>query len=256
MDTSTTTRANPANGAAAPQGAAWQELLSQLGRELAEPLTAALDRVTTLTTTGRIDRAGLRALRDEVERARQAGIWSQQIARLASGGIRQMPEHVDLTGTLQSVLAHRALELQAKCIGVTQHVSTQAVQADASMLYSLLNALLDWVLDTARGTVHLRLETGTWPDSALLHCQFEHQAADAPTAPSDEAHARINTVRWHLLDQTARAMGTTLRREITPSGVHVQLSFTGGPDKVNDKLVLHLDNAELDAPHASLLPPE
>ena len=39
----------------------WQELLGQVGRELAEPLTAALERVTTLTTTGRIDRAGLRA---------------------------------------------------------------------------------------------------------------------------------------------------------------------------------------------------
>jgi hypothetical protein len=255
MDTSTMTRANPANSAGAPQGAAWQELLSQLGRELAEPLTAALDRVTTLTTTGRIDRAGLRALRDEVERARQAGIWSQQIARLASGGIRQTPERLDLTHTLQSLLAHRAFDLQTKGIGVSHQLLPLEVLADASMLYSLLNALLDWVLDTARGTVNLHLEAGAWPDSALLHCQFEHQAIDVPAASSDEVHARINTVRWHLLDQTARAMGTALRRETTPGGVLVQLSFTDGPDKVDNSLVLHLDAPELDAPQAGLPPP-
>jgi hypothetical protein len=46
----------------------WQDLLGQVGRELAEPLTAALERVSTLTTTGRIDRHGLRALREEIER--------------------------------------------------------------------------------------------------------------------------------------------------------------------------------------------
>ncbi|HET8869827.1 MAG TPA: hypothetical protein VFM48_05240, partial [Aquabacterium sp.] len=88
-----------------PELARWHELASQIGRELAEPLTSALERITTLMTTGRIDRAGLRALRQEVEQARQAGIWSQQIARLASGRVRQSLEQVHLTHTVQSVLA-------------------------------------------------------------------------------------------------------------------------------------------------------
>jgi hypothetical protein len=51
----------------------WHDLVSQVGVEIAEPLTAALERIHVLTATGKIDRAGLRALRDEVEQARQAG---------------------------------------------------------------------------------------------------------------------------------------------------------------------------------------
>ena len=41
-------------------------LVSQLGSEVAAHLSKALERVTTLAATGKIDRAGLRALRDEI----------------------------------------------------------------------------------------------------------------------------------------------------------------------------------------------
>ena len=63
----------------------WHELVSQVGVEIAEPLTAALERINVLTATGKIDRAGLRALRDEVEQARQAGMIGQQLTRFAIG---------------------------------------------------------------------------------------------------------------------------------------------------------------------------
>src|ERR1700754_2484372 len=52
----------------------WHELVSQIGVEIAAPLTAAIERINTLTSTGKIDRQGLRALRDEVEAARQVGM--------------------------------------------------------------------------------------------------------------------------------------------------------------------------------------
>ena len=37
----------------------WPELVSQVGVEVAEPLTAALERIHVLSSTGKIDRAGL-----------------------------------------------------------------------------------------------------------------------------------------------------------------------------------------------------
>ena len=67
----------------------WHELVSQIGAEIAAPLTAALERVNTLTSTGRIDRQSLRALREEIEAARQAGMIGQQLTRFASGRISQ-----------------------------------------------------------------------------------------------------------------------------------------------------------------------
>ena len=74
----------------------WQDLAAQIGAEIASPLTAALERIHALTTPGRIDRTSLRALRDEVERARQTGMLGQQLARFASGRLRQSHERLQL----------------------------------------------------------------------------------------------------------------------------------------------------------------
>ncbi|HEX5355208.1 MAG TPA: hypothetical protein VFW93_03250 [Aquabacterium sp.] len=217
--------------------ARWQELLGQVGRELAEPLTAALERVTTLTTTGRIDRAGLRALRDEVDRARQAGIWCQQISRLASGRIRQSQERVHLTNTIQSVLAYRAREMHAKGLQLKQALLPIEIQADASMLFGLLNALVDWLLDCAHGTVDMRVDTRNWPVRAQLTCTFQHHALDELPPNAEARQARINTMHWHLLAQTARTLGLVMDRQIDPSRVQLHLEFPGtiAPNRLEDE---------------------
>ncbi|MBI2732687.1 MAG: hypothetical protein HYX44_05105 [Aquabacterium sp.] len=210
--------------------ARWHELLGQVGRELAEPLTAALERVTTLTTTGRIDRAGLRALREEVDRARQAGILCQQIARLASGRIRQSHERVHLTNTVQSVLAYRAREMHAKGLQLSQSLLPLEINLDASMLFGLLNALVDWWLDCAHGTVEVRMDTRNWPERAQLQCVFAHQPPDQPAPAADAINARIDTMHWHLLEQTARSLGLVFDRQVDASHVRLRLEF---PDTVH-----------------------
>lgn len=205
----------------------WHERLAQVGRELAEPLTAALERVATLTTSGRIDSASLRALRDEIDRARQTGIWCQQIARLASGRIRQSQERVHLTNTIQSVLAYRAREMHARGIQLTQSLLPIEVQADASMLFGLLNALVDWLLDCAQGTVTLRLAMRQRPLRAQLSCTFAHHAPDEPAASGEALQARVNKMHWHLLEQTARTLGLVFDRQIDPSRIQLNLEFPG-----------------------------
>lgn len=194
--------------------ARWQALLAQAGRELAEPLTAALERVATLTTTGRIDRAGLRTLRDEVDRARQAGIWCQQISRLASGHVRQSHERVHLTHALQSVLAHRARELQSRGLQLAPSLAEAEVQIDASMLHGLLNAMVEWWLGCAKGLVHVQL-AGTAP--ACITCTFGHGA--------DMLNPALDSMNWHLLEQTARTLGLRYERQIEPSQVRLALTF-------------------------------
>lgn len=205
--------------------ARWHELIGQIGRELAEPLTTALERVTTLTTTGRIDRAGLRALRDEIDRARQTGIWCQQISRLASGRVRQSHERVHLTNTVQSMLGYRAREMQARGIQLTQSLLPVEVQIDASMLFGLLNAMVDWWLDCAHGTVELRVDTRDWPVRAQLHCSFAHQAPDQPATSAEMIEGRVNTMHWHLLEQTARTLGLVFDRQVDATHARLRLEF-------------------------------
>ena len=200
----------------------WQELLGQLGRELSEPLTAALERVTTLATTGRIDRAGLRALQSEVDRARQAGIRCQQISRMASGRIRQSHERVHLTNTVQSVLAYRAREMQARGLQLTQSLLPLEIQVDASMLFGLLNAMVDWWADCAYGVVELRVQTRPWPARAQLTCAFRVAAG-----LEQQTAQKLDTLNWHLLEQTAHAMGLDVLRQTNAGTVSLCLEFPG-----------------------------
>jgi len=205
--------------------ARWQELLAQAGRELAEPLTTALERVATLTTTGRIDRAGLRTLLEEVDRARQAGIWCQQISRLASGRVRQSHERIHLTNTVQSVLAHRARELQARGIHIVQSLHEVEVQVDASMLHGLLNALVEWWLSCAQGLVDVRINIGPSSDNASLVCQFQHRSPDLPQDQNGTHNPALDSMSWHLLEQTARTLGLVPQRQIEPSQARLTLEF-------------------------------
>src|SRR4051812_22807395 len=96
----------------------WRSVMSDMSAEMAGPLSAALDRVQTLATTGRIDRSGLRALAEEIQLARQISMSGQQIARLASGKLRQTHERLPLTETLKDVLTQRARETQARNINI------------------------------------------------------------------------------------------------------------------------------------------
>jgi CheY-like chemotaxis protein len=204
----------------------WQDLLGQVGRELAEPLTSVLDRVITLTTTGRIDRHGLRALREDVERARHAGMLCQQMSRLASGRIRQTHERVHLTHTVQSVLAQRARELQARGLVISQSMLPVEVLVDASMLFALLNHLADWWLEAAHGQLELRIDMrNTWPVQARLSCSFAAHAPDVPPPGEDVMLTRASTLRWHLLEQTARSMGLVCTRQVRGHLMSVELEF-------------------------------
>ncbi len=202
----------------------WRELVTQIGEEIAAPLTTALERVTTLIATGRIDRAGLRALRDEIEHARNAGMICQQLSRLAGGRVAQSHEKVHLTHTLQSVLAHRAREMQAHGTQVKQVLQPVEVIADAPLLFGLLNAVLDWSMNCARGSIDFTIDTKPWPAYGRLVCRFPYRPLDETERQSmSHPSAELDNLVWRLLEHTAHAIGLTLLRD--KDGAHIQLTL-------------------------------
>ena len=69
---------------------------AQLGGEIASPLTASLERINRLATTGTIDRQSLNALRCEVESARRAGLIGQPLVlQIAATRIGRLHQHKD-----------------------------------------------------------------------------------------------------------------------------------------------------------------
>jgi hypothetical protein len=213
----------------------WRTLVGEVGASVAAPLTAALERIVALAASGRIDRIGLRALREDVERARQIGILSQQLARLASGRVRQSQERVELVELLAGMLQHRRREIQARGLEVRLAPARPTeVLADASLLFSLLGALLSWALDCAHSTIEMTIEHAPGPTRARLLCRFPHGPGPgldgAAAAPGQEA---LDSMHWRLLEHVAQAQGIALDRRIDGARTALALVF---PHTVNDAL--------------------
>lgn len=216
-----------------PSHAQWAEIVQQIGAEIAGPLSGALERIHNLMVTGQIDRQGLRALRESVAHAREAGMMGQQLARLASGRIKLARERVHLTQLLRSVLAHRSRETQARGIQIRQVLKPVEVYADGSLIFGLLNALMDWALTSTHSSVDLRLDLTPWPTKARLVCRFAHRSMDMlDDARSAPAPATLNSLAWRLLEQTALTMGVLPLREDESSITVLTLEF---PQTVGDE---------------------
>ena len=208
----------------------WHQLVSEVGAEIATPLTAALERIHTLIATGKIDRAGLRSLRDEVEQARQIGMIGQQLTRFASGRVRQSHERLQLADVLKGVLAHRARETQARGIALKPSLKPADVIVDASLLFSLLNTTIDWALANAHSFIEFTIDFKTWPVHARVTCRFAHRAPDEPDEAT-EVPPRLNSLQWRLIEQTAWTMGLVVDRKDEKGNTTLVLEF---PRTVND----------------------
>jgi CheY-like chemotaxis protein/DNA-binding transcriptional regulator YdaS (Cro superfamily) len=223
-------------------------LLSQLGCEVARTLSSALERVTTLAATGRIDRSSLQALRDEVDRARRAGIMGQQVSRFASGRVQVASERLDLTGLLLEALRQRRREIEAKGSEVRQFFAQTEVMSDATLTFSLLHSLFDWALEHAVSRIDLKLDIKPWPTHARLTCAFSHRPPDSRTAGDsawlDNEASPLETMSWCLLQQTAVALGLVIYRHDTASRTTLTLEF---PETVVSRIA-GLSTRELDDP--------
>ncbi len=206
----------------------FRELIGQLGQEVATPLASALERVNAFAATGRIDRAGLRGLRREIEGARRIGLSAQQIGRFASGRVRQHQQRLSLTEALRDALAQRARETASRGIELRQELKPAEVMIDASMLSALLQALLDWSFEHARSHIEFRIELKTWPVHARLGCRFAYIPADELPAMDKAATLRepaLDTIAWQLLWRLAKTLGLLVRREESGGSSRLMLEF-------------------------------
>jgi len=204
----------------------WRQLVGELGAEIAGPLTAALEKINTLVTSGHIDGLGLRSLREEIEIARQVGMTAQLISRFANGKLVQSRERVPLSDMLQSVLSQRSRETAARGISVKPILQPVDVVVDASLAFSLLNTLIDWVSAHAKTPITFTIDVRSWALRARLICRFdrissaEHRSGSA--VAQDDA---FDSLTWRLLEQTARAMKVGLSRQVVERSVSVLIDF-------------------------------
>ena len=195
------------------------ELLAQVASEASTTLTSAIERVNTLAHTGRIDRAGLRTLREELERARRVGMLGQQVSRIASPRVRVYEEKVDLTTLLRDLMMQRQREFEAKRIAVEPRLLQVTVVSDVTLIFAMLGAWLDWCLEHVQGALDLTLEVNGQTGRAELTCSF---------APAREDAARIvqsKTMSWRLVEVCAHKLELPLERREQGPQLTLRLEF-------------------------------
>ena len=215
------------------------DVVARIAAEVSGPLTAALERVVSLATSGRIDRAGLQSLRDEIDGARQVGLRGQKIARFAEGIMQQSIERIDLSSLLRDLLTAQAMQAVAGAVGSRQTLGAAEVMGDLSLVHAVLQAAADWSGELALASVDWHLDLQPWPVRARVQCRFSHRAADR-VARDDTAETvagarltQLDTLDWLLLQYTAHRAGVIVRRDDGPSLTTLVLEFT---HTVNDTL--------------------
>ncbi len=218
-----------------PDEGHWREIIGQIGTEVGLPLSAALERVTVLATTGKIDRAGLRMLREEIERARRAGMIGQQLARFASGRIRQSPEQISVTQMLREVLLQRNREASARQIEISQALKPAEVVVDATLLYALMQAVVDWSLDLAQKKLEFKLDIKAWPPYARLTVRFAHASSDATDrlTPVGTPLPSLDSMSWRLVQQISWTLGLTMDRSVSEDETTLTIEF---PRTIHDEI--------------------
>lgn len=205
---------------------AFRELVGQLGREVAAPMTAALERVNAFAASGRIDRSGLRALREEIECARRIGMSAQQMCRFASGRVRHFPQRLSLPQRLRGALAQRQRETAARGIELRQELQPAEIMIDAPIATALLQALLDWSFEHARSHIEFRIDLKPWPVHARLACRFAFIPADeVPGAAQNKTADSLDSISWQLLRRLAQTLGLVLQREESAGSTQLVLEF-------------------------------
>lgn len=207
-------------------------LLGQLGSEVAAALSAALERVNTLATTGKISRRGLRELREHIELARRIGIMGQQVNRLATGRVRQVAERVDLTAVLREALLQHRRQIESLGFEVHQLLGPAQVMADPTLIFTLIETLLTWTFEHARSAIDVRIDLNEWPVYARLGCSFRYLSDEqVDRSLLTFAGSPLQTISWRLLQQTARTMELPVRLDDDGAAARLTIEF---PRTVND----------------------
>src|SRR6195952_232832 len=210
-----------------PDEAHRRAVTGQIGTEVGLPLSAALERVTVLATTGKIDRAGLRMLREEIERARRAGMIGQQLPRFPSGRTRQSPEQISVTQMLREVLLQRGREATARQIEISQALKPAEIVVDATLLYALLQAVVDWSLDLAQKNIEFKLDIKTWPPYARLTVRFAHASSDASDrlTPVGTPLPSLDSMAWRLVQQISWTLSLVMERVVSEHEATLTIEF-------------------------------
>lgn len=220
-------------------------LAGQLGLEIASPLASALDRVITLTTTGKIRRTSLTALRDEIEQALRAGTAAQELCHLMHQSARQRPDRVDVAAALRQTLVRMRGPNAADELRVLGSVASPLATTDPALAGRLMTAVAQWALYRGSSAAQWTVEAGRLQTEARVTCAVRLRSDER----GDDGRT---TMDWRLVETLSETLGTRLLRHDDAGLATLVIEFprTASAHSIEGMVVEELDPDEAAALYA------
>ena len=107
--------------------------------------------------------------------------------------------------------------------------------ADATLLYALLQAVVDWSLDLAQSKLEFKLDIKAWPPYAAPAVRFAHASSDASDrlTPVGTPLPSLDSMAWRLVQQISWTLGLVLDRTVADGETTLTIEF---PRTVHDEI--------------------
>ena len=197
------------------------KLAGVIGSGLSEPLAAMQYVLHEFTRTRSINRSQLTLLESSLEAARRVAMQSQQIARLATGRLRQSHERLKLDELLRDALLQRAKIFQQRGVEVYQSLKPVEVIVDAGLLSSLIDTAIDWAMSVGHRLV-VTLEMKNWPEHGMLLIKVSDSVGGGV---SSEGQPESDNLTWYLFTEIAHAMGIPIDRVTSTNESSLMVEF-------------------------------
>lgn len=200
------------------------KLAGIIGFQLSDPLNAMQAVLEDIEQTQSFSQSHVIALNANVAMARKLAMQSQQIARLASGRLRQSHETMKLDVLVLAALQERLHDFRQRGIEVFQRIRPVEVIVDAALLHSLVDAALDWAAGLGR-KLTVTLEMKNWPENGLLILKTSDVVSNPLMGPDDNIPGD-DTVGWYLLNEVCQAMGLPVKRTSSNADTSLSIEFS------------------------------
>ena len=195
-----------------------------IGRQLSVPLANMQKALEEINNTQHLSLTNMMVLRSGVELANGLAMQSQQIARLAGGRLRQSHEKLKLDVLLSTALQERAEKFRSLGVEIFQRIHPVEVIVDAGLLYSLIEAALDWACGLGR-KLTVTLEIKNWPEHGLLILKTSYVVGNLH-ADHEAGYSSEDTVGWYLINAISVAMGLSINRIASNTDTSLVIEFT------------------------------
>lgn len=194
----------------------WQDLVANMGADVAESVRGTLANITELLQSKRIGTSEALWLQAPLKRLYEAGVAAQRLSRLADHPRMIESEPVKLDDLVADTVIHHQKRSRSHRFGV--ELCPLEVMAQPEVLSAAVDSLFLWGMRLGR-VLNLRMVKAAHEPSGELWMRIEGLNRGA----HDEKN--LNSVDWHVLWQLARLKGVKVKRKVEDDKIRVQIRF-------------------------------